>query len=142
MAFTGSLAPAAAQEPPRIATLTGVVSVVDGDGLLFGDVEVRLQGVAAPEARDRPNGPSATAALKTLSAGRNVTCYLDGTTASSNRPVGVCFVGDLDLGEAMIRQGFARDCPAFSGGRYAPAEAEARRQGHNLSRSYKLPGYC
>lgn len=33
--------------------LTGIASVKDGDGLQFGSVEIRLQGIAAPELDDK-----------------------------------------------------------------------------------------
>ncbi len=33
-----------------VAKLTGVAKVKDGDGVLFGKVEIRLQGIAAPAA--------------------------------------------------------------------------------------------
>lgn len=39
------LSEAAVAEPA--AVLSGIASVQDGDGLLFGDVEVRLQGKSA-----------------------------------------------------------------------------------------------
>lgn len=127
-----------------VATITGVASVRDGDGILFGDVEIRLQGVAAPEfgshAKD-PGGLEALRALERLATGREVRCELDGSTAR-RRPVGVCFVDGEDLGAALVRAGFARDCPAFSRGRYSDEEAAARRAGHDLSSIYDLPGYC
>jgi len=42
----------------------------------------------------------------------------------------------------QVRAGHACNCPAFSGGRYAAAEAEARAAGNDLSRIYDLPDYC
>lgn len=131
--------------PPKVATLTGHALVKDGDGLLFGRVEVRLQGIAAPEIgreKNQREGALAKAALEELVEGSMVTCFLDGTTASSNRPVGVCYVGNSDLGEMLIRSGYARDCPRFSLGRYAIAENRARRNGLDLSAVYELPSYC
>lgn len=92
--------------------------------------------------RDRGIGPAATAALRTLAEGKEVTCHLDGTIASSNRPVGVCFVGEIELGAALVRMGLARDCPAYSGGRYAYLEEQAQARGMDLSARYKLPDYC
>lgn len=125
-----------------VAVISGVAGVQDGDGILFGDVEVRLQGIAAPELGDR-FGHESYLALKRLAAGKVVRCELDGTTAGrSKRPVGTCFVGNLDLGRAQIEWGFARDCPRFSKGRYRDAENDAVRSGHDLSSIYKLPGYC
>lgn len=137
----------AVPEPPTwaVATLTGQAAVKDGDGLLFGDVEIRLQGIAAPELGD-PGGPIATQALIQLVAGRDVWCFLDGTRAGpSQRPVAVCYVrrdGFIDVGAELVRTGFARDCPGYSGGRYQDAEAEARAMGRDLSATYPLPDYC
>lgn len=130
----------AAQEP--VATLTGIAAVEDGDGLLFGRVEVRLQGIAAPEL-DEAMGAESRAGLIRLAAGRTVVCRLDGTTTGrSGRPVGVCFVGEVDLGRAQVEAGLARDCPAYSRERYREAEFRARSEGRDLSRVYVLPGYC
>lgn len=127
-----------------VATLTGQALVKDGDGLLFGAVEVRLQGVAAPELGD-PGGNEAAQGLVQLVAGKEVWCFLDGTVASSNRPVAICYVmlgRFVDVGAELIHMGFARDCPGFSGGRYRDAEAEAQASGMDLSATYALPGYC
>lgn len=133
--------------PGTAATLTGHPVAHDGDDLRFGvAVRVRLWGIAAPEDRRglvQAGGPEARAALEALIGGGRVTCDLDGTVAGSSlRPVGRCWRGGLDLGEAMVRAGFARDCPAFSGGTYAGAEAAARAEGHDLAARYALPGYC
>ncbi len=129
-----------------VATLTGYATAADGDDLRFGDVRVRLAGIAAPEDRRglvQPGGPEATAALARLVEGRRVTCHLDGSTAGrSLRPVATCRAGGADLGWAMVQGGWARDCPAHSGGRYAGAEAAARVAGLDLAARYALPGYC
>lgn len=127
-----------------VAKIEGIAGVKDGDGILFGKVEVRLQGVAAPEYRvnlHQEGGAEATAGLNRLALGRHVVCELDGTTAN-RRPVGICYVAGLDVGGAMIRAGLARDCPAYSGGRYAEAERLAQAEGHDLSLIYPLPDYC
>ena len=131
-----------------VAILTGVPRVVDGDGLAFGDVEVRLQGIAAPEDSNlsrQPGGPEATAELRRLAEGREVVCRLDGTTTgrdTGNRPVARCAVEGADLGEQLVRGGFARDFRAFSGGDYKEAETVAQRTTRDLSRIYDLPDYC
>ncbi len=146
-AATADIAPV----PPPIqvdvaAVLTGRGEVVDGDGITFGDVEVRLQGIAAPEwggaGGNHPGGRAARDALARLIGGRPVLCELDGTTASSNRPVGICYVDGQDVGEVLVAQGHARDCPRYSQGRYAEVERQAKAQGSDLSRIYDLPGYC
>lgn len=136
--------PAAAFEP--VAILTGMAVAPDGDDLAFGSVRVRLRGIAAPEHRQGradPGGEEATASLSAAVAGRVITCYLDGTTAgSARRPVAVCYADGIDLGELQVRSGVALDCPRFSGGSYAAAEADAQRRGHDLSTIYERPSYC
>lgn len=125
----------------HVARIVGIALVEDGDGILFGKVEIRLQGIAAPELRD-PYGNESKSALTELVAGKLASCELDGTVASSNRPVGVCFVDGTDVGGEMVRLGFARDCPAFSFGRYDAHERIARAAGRDLSGHYELPTYC
>jgi len=128
------------------AVLTGTALVKDGDGVLFGQVEIRLQGIAAPEDSEikrEPGGAESTASLAKLVNGQTLRCELDGTIASSNRPVAVCFMLDgTDIGDYQVRRGHARDCPAFSRGRYAPAENQARAKGRDLGAIYPLPAYC
>lgn len=113
------------------ATVSGIAGVKDGDGILFGKhAEIRLQGIAAPEYRSNrkdAGGFEADAALRRLAEGKPVVCFLDGSTAGgSKRPVGVCEVDGQDVGLLLVLMGVARDCPAFSGGRYATAEQLAR----------------
>ena len=126
------------------ATLIGIAKVKDGDGVLFGKVEVRLQGVAAPEdskKRRGKGGAESTKNLRQLVSGKQLECYLDGTRAGQ-RPVGVCFLDGVDIGKHQIATGHARDCPRFSKGRYAATEAEAQSKGYDLSKIYTLPKYC
>ncbi len=131
---------------PVAATISGIAVAHDGDDVRFGRVQIRLRGIAAPEdhrGNREPGGSEARQHLARLVDGREVTCQLDGTTAGrSQRPVGICYLGGEDIGALQVRAGYARDCPAFSGGRYAGAEAEARAAGRDLSRGYALPGYC
>ena len=138
-------APVAADMPfPVRGELSGIAGVVDGDGLLIGGVEVRLQGIAAPEDNAHKverGGPEATRALRRLAEGRTASCYLDGSK-TRGRPVGICLVNGEDVGAVMVRKGFARDCPRYSKGRYADAEKAAVRSGRNLATIYPLPRYC
>lgn len=125
-----------------VAKLIGDPRVKDGDGLLFGEVEIRLQGIAAPEMGD-PMGRISADNLRGIVEGKRATCYLDGTRAGkSKRPVGVCTVDGKDVGELQVRAGMALDCPRFSLGRYRDAESMAVLSGHDLSESYALPNYC
>lgn len=127
-----------------VAVISGVATVADGDGVKFGKVEVRLQGIAAPEDNSRKveiGGPASTASLRELIEGKFVVCHLDGTTAG-RRPVGVCFVDGVEVNLHQVAAGQARDCPAFSKGRYSDAEQAARAVGIDQSKLYELPGYC
>lgn len=125
-----------------VAELSGIATVADGDGLLFGNVEVRLQGIAAPEL-DTEIGRASAENLRRIAQGKFVICYLDGTRAGKSlRPVAVCTLDGTDLGETQVFEGHARDCPRFSKGRYAVAEREAVARGSDLSAKYKLPRYC
>jgi len=116
-----------------------VTHVRDGDTIEVAGVPVRLQGLHAAELSE-PGGHDAKRFMAALVRGRDAACKLTGER-NRDRMIGVCFVehraGFVDLGEAMVAAGMARDCPRFSGGRYAEAEAEAGR-----AWSTPLPGYC
>ena len=42
----------------------------------------------------------------------------------------------------MVRDGLARDCPRYSGGRHAKAERKAAADGATIREDYPLPRYC
>lgn len=127
-----------------VAVISGIAKTKDGDGILFGKVEVRLQGIAAPEDNSRKvetGGPESTANLRKLVDGNYAICHLDGSLAGK-RPVGICFVNAREINLHQVKTGHARDCPAFSMGRYKNAEQEAQEAGIDLSQLYVLPNYC
>jgi endonuclease YncB( thermonuclease family) len=106
--------------------LTGRAHVTDGDTISVGGVAVRLKGVAAPEVAHfgdpgEPGGIEAKAFMVELVEGRVVVCDLTAERTHGRR-VGWCYRDGHDIAEALIRAGLARDCPRFSGGRYAVAE--------------------
>ncbi|MCL6609585.1 MAG: thermonuclease family protein [Geminicoccaceae bacterium] len=124
-----------------LATLRGVVERVrDGDTFELEGRAIRLQGVAAPELNDRL-GAESREALRQLVAGRTVACAPDGSR-TRGRIVAVCTVDGRDLGAALVAAGLARDCPRFSGGRYAALERAASARGAPITRVYPLPSYC
>jgi len=144
-AVTGvATADTVAESPPRVDTrriFVGVVERVrDGDTLELEGQAIRLQGVAAPELRD-PLGPESREALRQLVAGRTVACVPDGSR-TRGRIVAICTVDGRDLGAALVAAGLARDCPRFSGGRYAALERAAAARGAPIGRVYPLPSYC
>ena len=127
-------APAAAGE-----RLVGRAHVLDGDTIVVDGIPVRLKGVAAPEVAHfgdpgEPGGEEAKAFMVRLIEGQAVVCDLT-QERTHGRRVGWCYRDGEDVAEALVRAGLARDCPRFSGGRYAdvePAEALA----------LPFPGYC
>ena len=77
-----------------------------------------------------------------LVQGRTLRCDLDGTR-TYGRCAGVCYLDGTDISEVMVQRGLARDCPRYSGGRYAEAERQAAAAGGaTIGRTNALPGYC
>lgn len=110
----------------RSQEIKGYVRVVDGDTLWLGRIKVRLNGIDAPE-RGQPRFTAATRALKQVTAGKVVTCVLNGEK-SYDRYIGRCFVDAVDVAAAVIASGNALDCARYSGGRYRRHESpDARR---------------
>lgn len=116
-------------------TLLGQADKVrDGDTVVVSGVPIRLQGVAAPEKREKWGRESARW-MQRFVAGKRLRCELTGEK-SWDRQVGVCYLDDgTDIGAAIIAAGLARDCPRYSGGRYAGDEVDR-------SRTLPLPDYC
>ena len=121
-------------EVPPFGPDAKIVSV-DGDSLRAANgAEYRLFGIDAPELHQtcsEANGTSwlcgraAKAKLTTLLKGGNVNCAARATDRFG-RVVAVCSAeGVPDLGEAMVRDGYAIDLGAAAGNPYRDAEAEA-----------------
>jgi endonuclease YncB( thermonuclease family) len=109
---------------------------IDGDTLRAGDgAEYRIFGIDAPELHQTCNeangkswlcGRAAKTRLTTLIKGGNVTCVTRATDRFG-RTVAVCSAeGVPDLGEAMVRDGYAIDLGGAAGNPYRDAETEAR----------------
>ena len=116
------------------SAIAGDVRIVDGDTIELHGVRVRLEGIDAREA-GTACGDAATAALAELVGDGPVVCAPIGVDRYG-RLVARCRVGgaagDVDLATAMVAAGWARDWPAYSGGAYAAAEAEARAAGAGI----------
>ena len=94
------------------ATIEGQATIVDGDTVKVNGIPVRLKGVDAPEMADR-YGPEATRGMQAV-VGSWLRCELTGEK-THNREVGYCVNGKgEDIGEAIIKQGFALACPRYS----------------------------
>lgn len=114
---------------------TGSVTAVrDADTIEVANQPIRIQGLHAPET-DTEAGLEAAGFLEEMLADKFVTCFLSGEK-TFDREVGVCFENGEDIAARIIIAGLGRDCPAFSGGRYAPLETAAAKALGDL------PGYC
>ena len=132
--------PTMAKQCARSTLIAEVTHVRDGDTIEVGGLPIRLQGLAAPEG-DEPGGTEATEAIRQLVLSRELRCELDGDR-THDRCVGICYLEGQDISALMVRRGLARDCPRFSGGRYAEAELQAAADGATIGQAYLLPGYC
>jgi len=83
---------------------------------------------------DQPGGKEATAFLERYAEGKPVRCVLE-ETRTEKFEIGTCYVGGQDIAAAVVKAGFARDCPSFSGGRYRNLESAN-------SRKLFFPNYC
>jgi endonuclease YncB( thermonuclease family) len=112
------------------------IVTLDGDTIKAGNgAEYRIFGIDAPELHQTCNeangkswmcGRAAKAKLTTLIKGGNVNCEARATDRFG-RTVAVCSAqGVTDLGEAMVRDGYAIDLGGAAGNPYREAEAEAQ----------------
>ena len=118
-----------------LADITGPARAIDSDTLEIGGERIRLHGIDAPErsqtcllrGRRYPCGIDATESLRELVSGKQVSCdaiYRD----RYGRTVAVCVIpGGIDLGRAMVRQGWALVDRLYSLS-YIDEEDEARKK--------------
>ena len=106
----------------------------DGDTLEIVGVPIRLQGLHAPELGE-DGGQAAKRFMQDLVAGETLRCELTGEQ-TYDRFVATCFLAGTDVAAALIRAGLGRDCPRFSGGRYAGLETDQAIE------RFPLPDYC
>lgn len=110
--------------------VVGTAYARDGDTIVVAGVPIRLNGVDAPELSNR-YGRDAKLFMQRAIRGREITCELNGER-TYDRWVGVCFVmvdtDAVDLGAALIANGYALDCARYSGGRYRSLEPAGARQ--------------
>jgi endonuclease YncB( thermonuclease family) len=118
----------------KTVSLTGPVDVIDGDSLRVDGVELRLEGIDAPEYRqtcrrgDRaePCGRQARDALVALVGHARPICAV-ASHDRFGRGLARCRVGDLDVNRAMVERG-----QAVAFGDYEAEEAAARAAGRGI----------
>lgn len=118
--------------PAHAQVYSGRVVAVDGDTLDMTGARIRLFGIDAVEKAQTCQrggaswscGLDARQALSGLVADREALCTQQDTD-DYGRVVAICRVGDIDLGEAMVRMGYATALPRFTQA-YVATEANAR----------------
>lgn len=111
-----------------------VTHVRDVDTIEVNNMPIRLNGVDGPEMDER-GGRAAKRWMQKLVLRNRVKCWLNGEK-TYERWVGTCYTAsEEDIGALAIAAGHARDCPRYSGGKYAKFETSTSR---------RLPshGYC
>jgi len=121
---------------------TGSVYVIDGDTVILNKVHIRLLGIDAPEMEqtcriegsDYACGRDARNALKNRIGKAAIRCEKEGFD-KYGRDLGRCYLGDTDLNQWMVEQGWA-----VSYGDYRSAEASARREKRGIwAGSFEMP---
>jgi endonuclease YncB( thermonuclease family) len=135
VAFGLSPAHAAGEKISAVpTTITGIARVVDGDSLVINQTRLRLHGIDAPESNQQcirdnkawPCGKEATSALLEIVEGARLNCaVLD--RDRYKRLIVRCAVGEIDLGEYLVRLGLAMAYTQYSED-YVQAEAFARKR--------------
>jgi endonuclease YncB( thermonuclease family) len=131
--------------------VSGPAKVVDGGSLDIKSDRIRLWGIDAPErgawcyrhSRRWKPADDATAALRRCVEGKTVTCRVWSVEQRWFREVHTseCWTADgLDVGECMIRGGWATDYTCFSAGYYQDLETEAKNRGIGLWSCDNGPG--
>ena len=133
--------------PVAAETITGVVSVTDGDSIEIRGMRIRLHGIDAPESRQlcaRPSGQSrrcgqqAALALSDRIGRRTVSC-ISRDTDRYGRTIAVCSQDEVDLNAWMVREGWAVAYQKYARD-YVPDETEAQSAGRNIwSGTFVMP---
>lgn len=113
--------------------LTGPAKVIDGDTIEIQGQRVRLFGIDAPEGKQTCQrdgqpwrcGQESSAALAGKVNGQTVTCAPRGSLDRYKRTVAICYVGEFDMNDWLVRKGWALAYRQFST-RYVETENEAR----------------
>ncbi len=113
-----------------VSEFSGVATVGDGDTIRLGERRIRFDGIIAPGRSVQCGGVNihraSGDALREVTRSQRVVCQLSDVPDAQGRDMAVCRVGDINLNEYMVANGWARDWPRHSGGAYADEEATAR----------------
>lgn len=123
---------AVAQADGTDNTLRGHASVIDGDSLRVGGVELRLAGIDAPEydqqcrtnERSWPCGRRAIEALAAIVGEAEVVCEWR-ERDRYDRALATCFVAGMNVNERLVADGLALAYTRYSD-RYLDAQRQAQ----------------
>ncbi|MBC7770492.1 MAG: thermonuclease family protein [Phycisphaerales bacterium] len=117
-------------EAATTTEIVGVAIVADGDTIRVGPRHIRFDGIDSPVqgsmCGDVNIYRAAGNALREVTASGEVRCRISDQPDTKGRDMAQCRVGETDLNEYMVSQGWARDWPLHSNGAYADEEAAAR----------------
>lgn len=124
----GSSVPSGQGQAGTADIIEGVATVIDGGTIKIGDKVVKLHGLIAPSARQKCRkgslpwlcGAAARGHLVKLAQDETIRCLKVGAYHAR------CFKGGTDLGESVVRHGWA--VPDKSGVVYRDDEDAARRE--------------
>lgn len=120
----------------------GRAKVHDGDSIRIDDYKIRLEGIDAPELKQRcgrkknstPCGIEARDALRGLVKGKTVRCTVTGKDRYK-RLLAHCWAGEVNINGWMVSQGHALAYRAYTP-RYVPEEVQARVQRKGIHNGY------
>lgn len=126
------------------ASASAQSTITDGDTLRVGGTIYRLWGIDAPETKQTcPDGWAAgrlaTTHLLGLVSGRQIICERKDTDRYG-RTVAICRVSGADLGERMVRDGYAWAFVRYSRD-YVEQEALAKRDGLGVHAHGCMPAW-
>ncbi len=114
-----------------VSEIVGVATISDGDTIRIGERRIRFDGIEIPRPRAMCGQTNvyraATDALRDIVRSKEVRCRISDLPDAEGRDMARCRVGETDLNEHMVANGWARDAPADSNGAYADEEAAARQ---------------
>jgi endonuclease YncB( thermonuclease family) len=125
---------------PAFADVSGVAVVIDGDTLRIGQDRIRLSGIDAPEGKQSCQregvpwlcGQEAGVYLRKLLSDEPVACA-EQSKDRYGRVVAICRLTDgRDVGEVMVKAGFALAYRRYGGKVYDFAENDAKEAKRGL----------